>query len=303
MKLSTKAQKSLNQVIDRFKAGDLSPLVEVARIRRHPEDHRPFDKWSFSNQVLAFIQTGSLDCRGYRQWQKTGRHVRKGERASYILGPRHKKITDEETGEEKLILTGFISIAVFAAHQTEGEPLPEFEYQPEALPPLVEVAEGLNIPVTYEPLPPDRLGQYAPRQDAIALGTHNVQNAFGVLPGQKPAGLLYAFFHELAHAIHYRVNPQVKPGKDKAKKETVAELTATVLMHLYGLGDRTGNCWDYIQSYASDPLVAITKALADIEQVLAFIEKQRPGDVNGCPPSATAGPNAVTLSHTKGVMQ
>ena len=241
MKLSTKAQASLNRVIEQFQSGDLSPLVEVARIRRHPNDHRPFDKWSFSNQVLAFIQTGSLDCRGYRQWQKTGRHVRKGELASYILGPRHKKITDEETGEEKLILTGFISIAVFAAHQTEGEPLPEFEYQPPALPPLVEVATSIGIPITYEPLPPDRLGQYTPKQDAIALGTHDPE----------------AFFHELAHAIHYRVNPQIEPGKGKEVKETVAELTATVLMHLYGLGDRTGNCWDYIQSYASDPLVAI----------------------------------------------
>ncbi|NBD36008.1 MAG: M48 family peptidase [Chloroflexi bacterium] len=278
MKLSTKAQASLNRVIEQFQSGDLSPLVEVARIRRHPDDHRPFDAWSFSNQVLAFIQTGSVDCRGYRQWQQAGRHVRKGERASYILGPRHTKITDEETGEEKLILTGFISIAVFADHQTEGEPLPEFDYQPEALPPLVEVATSLGIPVTYEPLPPDRLGQYTPKQDAIALGTHDPE----------------AFFHELAHAIHYRVNPKVKPGRDKAGKETVAELTATVLMHLYGLGDRTGNCWSYIQSYASDPLVAITKALADIEQVLAFIEKQRPGSENGCPPSATAEPFQVT---------
>ena len=145
---------------------------------------------------------------------------------------------------------------------------------------------GLNIPVTYEPLPPDRLGQYTPRKDAIALGTHDPE----------------AFFHELAHAIHYRVNPKVKPGKDKEQKETVAELTATVLMHLYGLGDRTGNCWDYIQSYASDPLVAITKALADIEQVLAFIEKQA-RQRKRMPTIRRRRANAVTPFTQKGAMQ
>ena len=199
MKLSTKAQKSLNQVIDRFKAGDLSPLVEVARIRRHPEDHRPFDKWSFSNQILAFIQTGSLDCRGYRQWQKTGRHVRKGERASYILGPRHKKITDEETGEEKLILTGFISIAVFAAHQTEGEPLPEFEYQPEALPPLVEVAD-VKHPHHLRAAPARPPGAIYPPQ-----GRHRVGHA-------RPRGLL-----PRAGARHPLPGQSARSSRGKAK--------------------------------------------------------------------------------------
>ena len=50
-----------------------------------------------------------------------------------------------------------------------------------------------------------------------------------------------------------------------------AEFTAAVLMHLYGLGDRTGNCWRYIQNYAPDPLQAIVKALGTVEKVLALL--------------------------------
>ena len=75
-------------------------------------------------------------------------------------------------------------------------------------------------------------------------------------------------------------------------------------MHLYGLGDRTGNCWDYIQSYASDPLVAITKALADIEQVLAFIEKQRPGsETDAHHPQTPPGQLQLPQLSQKGAMQ
>ena len=43
------------------------------------------------------------------------------------------------------------------------------------------------------------------------------------------------------------------------------------MMHLYGLGDRTGNCWQYIQVYAPDPLQAIVKALSTAEKVLALL--------------------------------
>ncbi len=294
MKLSEKAQASLQQVITQFQAGDLSPIVTVARIRRHPDDVRPFDTWSFSNRVLAFIQTGSCDCRGYRQWQAAGRQVKKGERAAHILAPRFRKVASEDEDEARQILTGFLSVAVFADHQTEGEPLPVFDYAPAELPPLAEVAAALGIPVTYVPLAPDRLGQYAPHQDAIALGTHDPET----------------FFHELAHAIHYRINPQVQPGRDKAGKETVAEFTATVLMHLYGLGNVQNafgvlpgknheavfvrNCWTYIAHFAPDPLVAITKALAEVAQVLAFLDMQRPGDARNI-----AGSEVAVVPSTK----
>jgi hypothetical protein len=108
--------------------------------------------------------------------------------------------------------------------------------------------------VHYQPLPSDRLGDCDVQGTRIRLGTHDAQ----------------IFFHELAHAAHARIEGRLKGGQD-AGQEMVAEFTAAVLMHLYGLGDRTGNCWRYVQGYAADPLQAIVKALNTVEKVLALL--------------------------------
>jgi hypothetical protein len=251
MNLSAKAQEALDRVVEQFKSGDLSPIMHIARIKGQGI---PSDKWSLSNRILAYIQTGSLDCRGYRQWQKAGRHVRKGERAAYILAPCLVPVEDEETGQKFQVLRGFRAVAVFGYEQTEGEDLPEMGYTPAELPPLADVAERMGIDIRYVPLPPDRLGACTVDGQRIRLGSHDPS----------------VFFHELAHAAHARLEGGLSRGQ-VGGQETVAEFTAAVLMHLYGLGDRTGNCWQYIQQYAMDPLVAITRALGTVEQVLALM--------------------------------
>jgi len=253
MKLSDKAQAALDKVVEQFQKGDLSPIVKIARIQRQG-DPIPSERWSLCNRILAYVQTGSLDCRGYRQWQKAGRHVRKGERAAYILAPCLIPVEDVKTGEVVPVLKGFRPIAVFADDQTEGEDLPAMDYSPRELPPLADVAQRLGIDVTYQPLPSDRLGRCKVNGSRIDLGSHDPQ----------------IFFHELAHAAHARVEGRLRGGQDP-RQETVAEFTAAVLMHLYGLDDRTGNCWRYIQDYAQDPLLAIVKALSTAEKVLALL--------------------------------
>ena len=253
MKLSDKAQEALDQVVEQFKSGDLSPIVDLARIQRQGEPI-PSEQWTLSNRVLALIQTGSMDCRGYRQWQKVNRHVRKGERAAYILAPLMLQVEDKDTGEQRQILRGFRSVAVFADHQTEGEDLPEVDYAPAEIPPLEDVARSMGIDVRYLPLPEDRLGACSVDGERIKLGSHDPM----------------VFFHELGHAAHAKLAGKLQGGQHTGQ-ETVAEFTAAVLMHLYGLGDRTGNCWRYIQGYAPDPLQAIVKALGTVEKVLALL--------------------------------
>jgi hypothetical protein len=259
MKLSTKAQEALDKVVEQFKSGDLSPVIEVARIQGQG-DTIPADRWSLCNRILAYIQTGSLDCRGYKQWQQAGRHVKKGECAAYILAPCMVPIEDDQTGEKVPVLKGFRPVAVFGYDQTDGEALPQVDYTPAELPPLADVSQRLGIQVTYVPLPSDRLGDCDVDGSHIHLGTHDAKT----------------FFHELAHAAHARIDGQLRGGQDP-KQETVAEFTATVLMHLYGLGNRTGNCWQYVQGYASDPLQAIVKALGTVEKVLGLLLGTTPG--------------------------
>lgn len=249
--LNEKARNALQEVVRKFQSGDVSPLVEVVKVMADI----PARKWTFSNRVLAFFQTGTIDCRGYRQWQEVGRYVIKGAQASYILAPMHKTVTvkDEETGEEKteLVLIGFKGVPVFPVHMTEGKPL-DYRVEPRQLPPLFEVSQRLGIQVKWD-VTEDSYGAFFQNQKEIVLGTHDP----------------YVYFHELAHAAHSQLE-ELKGGQD-AMQETVAELTACVLMHMYGLGDRTGNAWRYIEHYAKDPIVAITKALDKVGKVLDVI--------------------------------
>jgi hypothetical protein len=245
MRLSDRARASLDAVIERFKAGDLSPITEVARITL-PDD-APARKWTMSNRVLAYAQTGSLDCRGYRQWQAVGRQVQKGSTSAYIFGPI---LVDDEEGGKKLV--GFKTIPVFPYHDTQGEGL---DYSPKEPPPLMEVAERLGVDVSYGPMALGVLGSARVDGTAISLGT------------QDPA----VWFHELAHIAHRQVKGELQGGQDP-HQEATADLTAAVLMDLYGLGDRTGNTWEYISSYnPEDPIRAIMRATDEVGPILDYI--------------------------------
>ncbi len=252
MRLSPKAQASLNQVVEKFKSGDLSPIAEITRLERKG-DPLPFDTWSFSNRIIAFCQTGSTDLRGYRQWQKAGRQVVQGSKAAFILAPCTRKI-DDEKDEKKVVVIGFKAIPVFALENTEGDPVPQHDYNPPQLPPLVDVAQRLGVKASWQPLPPDRLGDCDKSGENIRMATHDQA----------------VFFHELAHAAHAKLDGQLKSGQ-RTEQEAIADFTACVLMNMYGLGDRTGNTWHYIQHYHKDPLTAITKALSKVEQVLTLL--------------------------------
>jgi hypothetical protein len=253
MQLSEKAQASINRVIEKFQSGDLSPITKVARIQLDPA--APAYRWSLSNKVLAFMQAEELDCRGFVQWQQVGRHVKKGSKAVYILRPHTLKQTTDHNGEEKeeLVCIGFSTVPVFAASDTEGEALGTI-YQPQVLPPLLDVAKKFAIDVSYIPITPERLGDTSSDGSRIRIGSHNPS----------------VFFHELAHAIHAQIDGGLKGGQH-TNQETIAEFTTTVLMDFYGIKDHSGSAWNYISHYAQDPLLAITKAMGTVEKILAIL--------------------------------
>jgi len=252
MKLSAKAQKSLDRVVEKFKTGDISAISKIARIQLDP--NAPAIKWSLSNKVLSIMQAGELDCRGFRQWENVGRRIKKGSSAVYILRPVivKNKVEDENETEEMQCI-GFAAVPVFAASCTEGEK-DLLGYQPKELPELVKVAQKFNISVQYLPTLPDRLGDCSKDGNQIRLGTHSPS----------------VFFHELAHAIHARIEGELKGGQT-TKQETIAEFTAAVLMDVYGYPDHSGNAWNYISHYAKDPIISITKAMGTVEKVLQVL--------------------------------
>ena len=248
--LTENAQQIVKQLLDRFQSGDIAPLIQIATLKLTNETSIPASRWSICNQLLAYLQTGEIDCRGFRQWEQIHRHVVRGARAAYILGPIHIKEHTEGTETSKLV--GFKSIPVFPASMTEGEPIPApIDLAPACLPPLYEVAQAWGIQVDYVPFGGSAYGSFQDYTKTIRLATVEEK----------------VFFHELAHAAHARLET-LKGGQDP-HQETIAEFTSCVLMQVYGLSDSSGYTWEYIRSYnPENPVKAILEALDTIDKVI-----------------------------------
>lgn len=247
--LSDKAQAAMDSVIEKMQAGDLSPIVDIVRFKRD----WPSDNWSLRNQFLAWMQCGHLNCRNFQAWKKVGRYVKKGGKAIWILAPLKRSYEDAD-GNTHWYVYAYKGQAEYPIEETDGKPFEEPELTPVVLPPLAEVAKKWGVSVEYVAHLPGAYGTCNIGATEIKLVTDDVA----------------VFFHELSHAAHKRIKGDLKGGQD-VEQETVAEFTATVLMMLYGFGDRTGNAWRYISMYATDPLEAIGKAMMDIQKVLALL--------------------------------
>ena len=254
--MNDKVKQVLNVIVEKFKSGEIPEAVALASF---PMPDIPSSVWSFTNRTLMFL-AGTGDARGFRQWKKANRWVKKGAKAIYILVPCFKKEV-EESGEEKEFLRYFKPSPVFMYEDTEGDPL---DYEQIELPdlPLIERAEEWGISVKAVPGNYRYNGYYSPNRMEIALAT----------PEEK------TFFHELAHAGHERVNGSLKSGQDPFQ-EIVAELSAQVLCRLVGkqASDTTGNSFKYIEKYAKKlnlkPYSACLKVLGETGKVLNLILK------------------------------
>jgi len=93
-------------------------------------------RFSFRNQLLLWMQLGTDDIgpvATFETWKRVGRHVKKGEKALFILQPRPIRPRDKATGKTvradddasgDVILT-FRPLALFTLQATEGSPLEE----------------------------------------------------------------------------------------------------------------------------------------------------------------------------------
>lgn len=267
MRTSEKAKAELEKLIQLFEKGE-APQAIAKVVLTCPD--MPSAKWTLSNRLLAFVQTLETDCRGYKQWEKVDRHVKKGAHAAFIIRPNTIKKKDEENGEEKTVCTGFGCLPVFPMSETQGKSLPELT--PKEPPALMDVASKLNLNVDYQAFGGMYFGFYKGTENQIVLSTHEEQ----------------VFFHELAHAAHERVlGHELKVGQDP-KQEIVAELCACVLARLYGKKTANeGSTYTYITNYTKELKKELSEVLvsiiSDVEKVLTFIigqaEQEEPAAV------------------------
>lgn len=261
----SKVNETIKKLMDMFESGDVTGEISKVVLKRQAGTS-PSDGWSLGNQLLRAL-AGTEDARGFKQWQKVGRRVKKGAKAFYILAPRiviskkeieveNEKGEKEKRTEKRQFIKGFRAVPVFRYEDTEGKPLPKPDYNPPVLPPLAEVAKDWGIKIEYGAFFGRFYGYYQPGKDKIFLATHDVST----------------FFHELGHAAHKRVKGHLKGGQD-SEQEIVAEMTSAVLCQLYGFKNKERRSYEYIKSYSKKGNVvkSIMKVLSDIEKCLDLI--------------------------------
>ena len=200
---------ALNKILGCFESGNLPKAISYSVF---PVANTPSSKWSLINRILMFL-SDTQDARGFRQWKKVNRHVKKGAKAIHILVPRIMKRENDEGEEERL--AGFMARPVFRIEDTEGETV---EYEQVELPniPLMEKAKEWGISVKPIPGNQSYYGCFSRQKKEIGLASKEET----------------VFFHELAHAAHKRLE-----GTNKSqnwKKEIVAELAAAVICQIVG---------------------------------------------------------------------
>ncbi len=249
--MSTKINEALSGILEIFKSGKIPEAISYAAF---PPFEIPAEEWSYLNRIIMWMHS-THDARGYRQWTKVGRHVKKGATAFHIFAPRFKK-EEKEDGDGNINLVGFLLVPVFRYEDTEGEPLNYLKTQINSFH-LIEKAQQWGLDVHAVSGNGRYWGSYS--GDAIKLAT----------PEET------VFFHELAHHAHKLVIGELKPGQDW-KQEIVAELSAEALSRIFGLQkETTGNSYKYIESYAAQaglsPVMACLQVIGDTEKVLKLI--------------------------------
>ena len=109
-----KVKEVLTNILNRFKTGDIPKAIAFSMF---PIPNIPAAKWSLCNRTLMFF-AGTSDARGFIQWMRAGRHVKKGAKAFFILAPKISKRENDE-GEEETFLSGFLAVPVFRMEDTD----------------------------------------------------------------------------------------------------------------------------------------------------------------------------------------
>jgi antirestriction protein ArdC len=219
----------------------------------------------------------------YKQSLKHGGHIRKGERATYIVFAERKIKEIEKDGSKQERVTHFIrSYPVFNWDQTEG--VPKKEAGPALSPDrdLIAVCDHIlsAMPNRPEYRESGSSAYYAPKKDLVNLPP------FGTF--KTTEGYVATKFHEYGHATGHesRLNrPGIMEvaafgGEDYGFEELVAELTSAYLCASNGIDNTLENSTAYIQHWLKSLkddktmlMKASGKATAAVEYILG---KQSP---------------------------
>lgn len=189
----------------------------------------------------------------FRQAQKHGGHIRKGERATYIVfsEKRVKEVEKEDGTKEQKVFHFVRSFPVFNWEQTEGVPKKEVGL---GLYPDCDLIESCDSILSTMPNPPQyresgSSAYYLPREDLVNLPP---LESFS-----STEGYLATKFHEYGHSTGHssRLNRSgimevaAFGSEDYSFEELVAELTSAYLCARIGIDNTMENSSSYIQHW------------------------------------------------------
>lgn len=251
-----KFEKAVARLAQMFETDEFPEQLAFTIIRKEKGDVKPSDKWSLLNRLIQLVVGETTDSRTFLQWKAVGRYVRKGEKSFSIFAPNTKK-QEDDNGEEKVVVIGYHTLPVFGIEQTDGEPLPIFDYTPPKLPldteVLIKAIEGLGCKVRFDAMRRNALGYYKIGMNEIVLSTPD----FAVLA------------HEGAHFVHDTIEDIKEVSGNKA--EVVAELTAAVICSVAGVNGYERQSREYIKHYADN--MDTKELLRTMNDVLKLVEK------------------------------
>jgi hypothetical protein len=291
-----------DSIVKQFEAGDLPEKLAPIFLNA---GNKPSDTWSLSNRLLMVL-AGSTDARGYNDWKKAGRQVRKGEKTSvFILQPNKFTITTEDkNGDEqtRTFLRGFNASGRFDLGQTDVSTCQarkgttvciRCKKTVDAKDPKTcdvsaakwaESSEGDKKTADYmRNLPLREVAEsWGLEVSAYSGKWGNAQGCYWRSIFGENSGInvgvanLATWAHELVHAADDKLNNLVESGQHH-KSETVAELGGAILLRVMGFERDAdiGGAWHYITAYCEranvDPLKACMDVLKRISEAVSLI--------------------------------
>lgn len=237
-------------LLERLSAG-VAELTDSDRWRRHLDFQSKFHRYSFGNVMLIVSQCPvATNVAGFRTWAKLGRHVRKGQKAIWVLAPMMTTRSSDGPSDDDRAIRGFKYVPVFDISQTDGEDRPEVCSRLTGDDPgacfsrLIGVARVLGYTVGDAELGPGTNGLCSFDLRRIEVEVRN-----------SPAQRTKTLAHEVAHAILH------EGQRDRALAELEAESTAYVVCQQFGL-DSGAYSFGYVATWAGGGDQAISQIKA-----------------------------------------
>jgi len=244
----------------------VASLADSGQWQRFLNFTAAFHSYSLNNTMLIWSQHPTATrVAGYRQWEKLGRHVRRGEKAIKIFGYATKKITetDDSTGEDaEKVRAYFPILSVFDIDQTD---LDEGREDDSAIAQLLTGADQHGIF--------DRTLEFITRRGwTVELGDTAPANGYTRSDGSKvirvsdtlePAQRAKTMLHEAAHALLHGEESHEEYVAHRGVKETEAESVAFVMAAMLGL-DTSAYSVGYVAGWAKADVALIRSTAANV---------------------------------------